>query len=184
MSSAGGTTTIMKVKRFGAQSDLFAVLTINTGPLAQDQQNFVRVGKFFSFYLELYKNKFKNLIRNSKFKLNFFRGLYQFETNDEPHRWCNGQPARLECGRSWMGAPDRVKPKTLKIVCVASPLSIKEKKSKAGWFRIRIMCPSGATCLSADCCSVSQHYKSPTRGVGLVQMDLIIISLTINLFSP
>ena len=24
--------------------------------------------------------------------------------------------------------------------------------SKAGWLGIRIMCPSGATCLPADCC--------------------------------
>jgi hypothetical protein len=28
---------------------------------------------------------------------------------------------------------------------VASPL-------KTDWFRIRIMCPSGATCLPVDCC--------------------------------
>jgi len=40
---------------------------------AHDQQNFVRTSKFFSFYLELhvYKNKFKNLIRTSKFKFSF-----------------------------------------------------------------------------------------------------------------
>jgi hypothetical protein len=48
---------------------------MSTGPLAQDQQNFVWTSKFFSFYLELYKNKFKNFIRTSKFKFSF-RGLY------------------------------------------------------------------------------------------------------------
>ena len=33
-----------------------SVLTMNTGPQAQDQQNFVRTSKFFSFYfLLIYK---------------------------------------------------------------------------------------------------------------------------------
>jgi hypothetical protein len=30
--------------------------------------------------------------------------------------------------------------------------SIKEKRAKTGWLGIRIMCPSGVTYLSADCC--------------------------------
>jgi hypothetical protein len=30
-----------------------------------------KTSKFYSFYLELYKNKFKNLIRTSKFKFSF-----------------------------------------------------------------------------------------------------------------
>ena len=38
------------------------------------------------------------------------------------------------------------------------------------------MCPSGATCLLADC------YQNPTKRVGLA--NLIIISLNINLLSP
>ena len=40
-------------------------------PPAQDQKNFVWTSKFFSFYSELYKNKFKNLIWTSKFKFSF-----------------------------------------------------------------------------------------------------------------
>jgi hypothetical protein len=44
-------------------------------------------------------------------------------------------------------------PKDYKIV--ASLLSIqhylKEKRAKTDWLEIRIMCPSGETCLSADC---------------------------------
>jgi len=44
------------------------------------------------------------------------------------------------------------------------------ERAKTGWFRIRIMCQSGATCLPAD----KIQYK----------VDLIIISLKINLFSP
>ena len=43
-------------------------------PPAQDQKKFVRTSKYFNFYLELYKNKFKNLILTSKFKFSF-RGL-------------------------------------------------------------------------------------------------------------
>jgi hypothetical protein len=50
------------------------ILTISTGFTAQDQLNFVQTSKFFSFYLGLYKNKFKNLIRTSKFKFSV-RGL-------------------------------------------------------------------------------------------------------------
>jgi hypothetical protein len=41
--------------------------------------------------------------------------------------------------------PGRVKPKTIKLEFAASP-------PKTDWFRIRIMCPSGAICLPADCC--------------------------------
>ena len=53
--------------------------------------------------------------------------------------------ARLDCGRSWV--------RTL----VGSNLfryarSIKEKDKQLVLLRIRIMCPSEATCLSKDCC--------------------------------
>ena len=36
-------------------------------------------------------------------------------------------------------------------------------------FGIRIMCPSGATCLPADCCFSELTLKSPTQPVGLEQ---------------
>ena len=51
-----------------------------------------------------------------------------------------------------MSAADRVKPNTIKFVFVASLLSMQQygERAKTGWFGIRIMCPSGATCLSAD----------------------------------
>ena len=39
---------------------------MSTGPPAQDQDNFARTKTNFSFYLEQYKNKFKNLIHTSK----------------------------------------------------------------------------------------------------------------------
>ena len=49
-------------------------------------------------------------------------------------------------------SPDQVKSKTIKLVFVASPLSMQPKgeRAKTGWLRIRIMCQSGATCLSVD----------------------------------
>jgi len=49
--------------------------------------------------------------------------------------------------------PDRLKPKTIKLVFVASPLSTQNEGEKADWLaRIRIMCPSGATGLTVDYC--------------------------------
>ena len=47
-------------------------------------------------------------------------------------------------------SPGRVKPKTIKLVFAASPISIQQKgeRAKTGWLGIRIMCPS----LPADCC--------------------------------
>ena len=44
---------------------------MRTGPPAKDQSNFVRTNQFFRFYLELYKDKFKNLIQTSNFKFSF-----------------------------------------------------------------------------------------------------------------
>jgi hypothetical protein len=66
-------TNIKKKNRSGLFTN-YSVLTISTGPLSQDQKNFVWTSKFFSFYLELYINKLRNLIQTSKFKFSF-RGL-------------------------------------------------------------------------------------------------------------
>jgi hypothetical protein len=50
--------------------------------------------------------------------------------------------------------PVRVKPKTKKLVifCFSAKHAELRRRSKTGWFGIRIMCPSGATCLPVDCC--------------------------------
>ena len=50
-------------------------------------------------------------------------------------------------------SPGRVKPKIIKLVFVASPLNTHHYgvRAKTGWLGIGIMCPSGETCLSADC---------------------------------
>ena len=72
--------------------------------------------------------------------------------------------ARFECDRSWIR--DRIGSKLIyrrcNIVFTASPLSMQYQgvRSKTGWFGTRSMCPSGATCLPADCCfSVQALYK-------------------------
>jgi hypothetical protein len=51
-------------------------------------------------------------------------------------------------------SPGRVKLKTIKLVFVASPLSMQHQgeRTKTGWLGIRIMCQSGAICLPTDCC--------------------------------
>ena len=51
-----------------------------------------------------------------------------------PYMWCNGYGRSLSCGR--------VKPKTMKLVFVVSPLRIV----------IGIMCLCESTCLPVDCC--------------------------------
>ena len=50
--------------------------------------------------------------------------------------------------------PGRVKPKTMKLVFVAFLQSTQHlgERTKTSWLGIRILCPSGASCLSADCC--------------------------------
>ena len=65
-------------------------------------------------------------------------------------------------------SPGWVKPKTIKLVFVASPLSTQHlgERAKTGWLEIRIMCLSGATCLPQTVVSVNEHYKNPTQRVG------------------
>jgi hypothetical protein len=51
--------------------------------------------------------------------------------------------------------PYRFKPKTIKLVFVASLLTrqhYKGERAKTGWLEIKIMCPSGATFLFVDRC--------------------------------
>ena len=66
---------------------------------------------------------------------------------------------------------DRVKPKTIKLPFVASPLStqLKGERAKTGWLGIGIIFPSGETCLSWNCWFSQSALKNPTNHVGLVQ---------------
>jgi hypothetical protein len=57
----------------------------------------------------------------------------------------------------------RVKPKTIRLVFVASTLSTQHygERGKIGWLGIRITCPNRVTFLPADCCfSELALYKS------------------------
>ena len=58
---------------------------------------------------------------------------------------------------------------TIRICCFFTEHAALRNKSKDWLASIAIMCQSGATCLPADYCSVSKHYKNPTKRVGLVQ---------------
>jgi hypothetical protein len=51
-----------------------------------------------------------------------------------------------------------------------------------GWLGIRIMGPSGATCLPADFCFREKHYQIPTKRVGLVHSGHHPIEYRYNLF--
>jgi hypothetical protein len=65
----------------------------------------------------------------------------------------------------WLGETNDYK---IGIYCFSAKYAALRRKNKTGWLGIRIMCPSGATCLSEDCCFISA--------------DLISISLKINLY--
>jgi hypothetical protein len=59
----------------------------------------------------------------------------------------------------------------LELAFVASPLSTQHQgeRAKTGRLGIRIMCPSGATCLPAECCFSELALLNPTQHVGLIQ---------------
>ena len=63
-------------------------------------------------------------------------------------------------------SPDRVKPKTIKLVFVNSPLSTQHwgERTKTGWLGIKIMSTHGLLYQWA-----SVYYKNPTKRVGLEQ---------------
>ena len=78
-----------------------------------------------------------------------------------PHRWRNGQRARLECGRSWVratvGSNQRHK---IGICCFSAKHAALRRKSKDWLARNQD---------NVTVVSVSQHYNNPTKCVGLVQ---------------
>ena len=65
------------------------------------------------------------------------------------------------------------------ICCFSAKNAALGERTKSGWLGIRIMCPSGATCLPADC-SVSYHGKNQIKHVGLIQTDGTSSSLLIK----
>ena len=64
--------------------------------------------------------------------------------------------------------------KAIKLILAASPLSMRhyDERSKTCWPGIRIMCPSGWTCISAHCCFLFQWastIKNQTKRYGIVE---------------
>ena len=77
----------------------------------------------------------------------------------------------------------QVKPETIRIVFAASLLSIRNYRvrSKTGWLRNRIMCPSGATCLNSK---LFQWASTKKIQLGMLVKDDIIILLKCDILSP
>ena len=90
------------------------------------------------------------------------------------------------CSRSWVRAPIGSNQKCKIVICWFSTKHATLKEGvNTGCLGIRIMFPSGATCLSADCCfSEVAIYNTQLRVLVYYKADLIIISLKIDLFSP
>ena len=81
----------------------------------------------------------------------YYDKVYSRGNINEEHRWLACSPRVWEIVGS---SPGRIKPKTIQLVFVASPLSTQHygERAKIGWLGIRIMCPNGVTFLPADCC--------------------------------
>ena len=93
--------------------------------------------------------------------MNFFRYINTFKV---PHLWCNGWHAHLQCGR-WCVSFGWVKPNTLEFLffekkkrkstdmcCSSTKRAVISRKSKNLLdSEFRMICPSGATCLPANC---------------------------------
>ena len=70
------------------------------------------------------------------------------------------------CHKSYILYSSEFEIETIKLVFVSSPVSTQHygERVKYNWLGIRIMCPSGATCLLADCC-FSEWSDMSTRGL-------------------
>jgi hypothetical protein len=51
-----------------------------------------------------------------------------------------------------VSSTNKTKDYKIDICCFSAKHAALKERAKTGWLGIRIMCPSGATCLSADCC--------------------------------
>ena len=76
------------------------------------------------------------------------------------------------------------KPKTMKLVFVASALNAKDKRerTKTGWLGIRKMCQREQHVYPQTVFSVSYLYKDPSQCVALVQSGLPHHFIANNLF--
>ena len=79
---------------------------------------------------------------------------FQFSKLNELYCNCKYRIGGVMVSVNVCSSPGWVMPKTMKWVCVASPLITQHsgERAKTVFLGFRIMCPSGATCLTADCC--------------------------------
>ena len=88
----------------------------------------------------------------------------------------------LQCGRSWVWAQlGQTKVYKISICCFSA--KYKGVRVKIGWLRIRIMCLNGTTYLPMDLFQWANTIKILPWMLVLYKADIIIISLTCNLFS-
>ena len=80
--------------------------------------------------------------------------VYSRGNINEKHHICGVMVSVLASSAVDRGFGPRVKPRTMHLVFVASPLNTQHygERAKIGWLEIRIMCPNGMTFLPAYCC--------------------------------
>ena len=84
-------------------------------------------------------------------------------------------------------SPSQVKPKTIILVFVTSPLRMQHHgdRAKTGLLIIKIMCQSGTTCLPTNCCFSKLALKIQLSVlVQLVQSGHHYLHIKCNLFTP
>ena len=99
-------------------------------------------------------------------------GLYVHTTRAEnPHRWRNGQCARIECGRSWVreSRSGQTKDYQLAFVAYITKHADIRRKSKDWLARNQDNMSEWSDMYIRGLLFVSQHYKAPTKRVGLEQ---------------
>ena len=71
--------------------------------------------------------------------------------------------------RGFVSCTGQIKDNEISMCCFSAKHAALRKNNKDWLSGIRVMCPSGPTCLSADCCSSEQALWNPNNRVGLVQ---------------
>ena len=82
-------------------------------------------------------------------------------------------------------SPGRAKPKTMKLAFAASLLRTQHQgvRANTSWLGVGIACPSGATCLTEDCC-FGELAQDPIQCVGPVQSGYHHHLIDCDLLSP
>ena len=136
---------------------------------------------FFGWYFTLFANGKSLVIFN-----NFVKELFFTSVKCRQHQWCNDLwYAYFECSKTVGSIHCLVKPKDLIFFAFMLSTPHEGVRAKTDQFGISIMCMSGATCLTEDCCFQSSITKTiPTRRVGLVQNRHHLHIIKSNLFLP